>query len=113
MSAVAEKAGLGSEGLVRNVTGADDVVQEALGERRRGPARWMISGIHGYQLARTGRPTGCRYLPTCSDYAVQAIERHGAVRGGSLAVKRLARCNPWGGHGIDPVPDGRIPCSDH
>jgi uncharacterized protein len=46
----------------------------------------------------------CRFLPTCSDYARQAIEIHGAVRGGVLAAKRICRCHPWGGHGFDPVP---------
>jgi putative membrane protein insertion efficiency factor len=84
------------------------------GQRRPGGPRraagWLISGIHGYQLVRSGRPTGCRYLPTCSEYAVQAINQFGAVHGGSLAVKRLARCNPWGGHGVDPVPDRRPSC---
>ena len=54
----------------------------------------------------------CRFLPSCSDYAIEAIERHGAVRGFGLALWRLARCNPWGGSGYDPVPDpatGNLP----
>lgn len=49
-------------------------------------------------------PPGCRYLPTCSEYAYTAVERYGAMRGGWLAVRRLARCHPFGGHGYDPVP---------
>ena len=81
--------------------------------RQWGPARWMITAIHGYQMLRSGRPTGCRYLPTCSEYAVLAIERYGATRGASLAARRLVRCNPWGGHGVDPVPEGKVPCSPH
>ncbi len=113
MRAVADRVGSGSEDLVRTETDVREVVPGDLGQRRRGPARWMVLAIHGYQLARAGRPTGCRYLPTCSDYALQAVERHGAVRGGFLALRRLARCNPWGGHGIDPVPDGRNQCSHH
>ncbi|MBN9428168.1 MAG: membrane protein insertion efficiency factor YidD [Burkholderiales bacterium] len=47
----------------------------------------------------------CRFLPTCSDYALQAIERHGALAGGWLALKRLARCHPFAQGGLDEVPD--------
>ena len=49
-------------------------------------------------------PPACRFLPTCSDYAREAILRHGVFRGGRLALWRLARCHPWGGSGFDPVP---------
>ncbi|MEM8743773.1 MAG: membrane protein insertion efficiency factor YidD [Pseudomonadota bacterium] len=49
----------------------------------------------------------CRYLPTCSEYAEEAIERNGAWKGFWLALSRLARCNPWGPSGFDPVPDLR------
>ena len=47
----------------------------------------------------------CRYQPTCSVYALEALERHGALKGGWLAVRRMARCHPWGGSGIDNVPE--------
>jgi len=46
----------------------------------------------------------CRFTPTCSEYGVQAIRKHGPFYGGWLTLKRIARCNPWGGHGHDPVP---------
>ncbi|WP_084264559.1 membrane protein insertion efficiency factor YidD [Sneathiella glossodoripedis] len=49
-------------------------------------------------------PANCRYEPTCSAYAVEALHQHGPTKGSWLAVKRICRCHPWGGHGFDPVP---------
>ncbi len=49
-------------------------------------------------------PPSCRYIPSCSTYAIEAIETHGARKGGYLAFRRILRCNPWGGCGFDPVP---------
>lgn len=49
-------------------------------------------------------PPSCRFTPSCSQYAIDALGRHGAIKGGWLAAKRLMRCHPWGGHGHDPVP---------
>ena len=46
----------------------------------------------------------CRYTPTCSQYAIAAISKYGAIKGTYLTIKRLSRCHPWGGHGYDPVP---------
>ncbi|NBC33036.1 MAG: membrane protein insertion efficiency factor YidD [Alphaproteobacteria bacterium] len=54
----------------------------------------------------------CRFLPTCSEYALEALERHGAARGAWLTGRRLVRCHPWGGAGWDPVPDARRPAPD-
>ena len=60
--------------------------------------------VRSYQYLASGRPSPCRYVPSCSAYAVEAIERHGAIRGAVLAGWRLLRCNPWGGRGLDEVP---------
>jgi len=49
-------------------------------------------------------PPSCRYQPSCSAYAITAIQRYGAARGGWMALKRIGRCHPWGGQGYDPVP---------
>ena len=49
-------------------------------------------------------PATCRYTPTCSQYAVEAVRKYGALRGGLLTLRRLRRCHPWGGSGYDPVP---------
>jgi uncharacterized protein len=62
--------------------------------------------VRAYQLLVSPLlPPACRFLPSCSEYAAEAIERHGALRGAALALRRLARCHPWGGSGYDPVPD--------
>lgn len=60
--------------------------------------RWVISPVTGTQ---------CRFTPTCSAYALEAVERHGAWRGGGLALWRILRCNPWSRGGDDPVPERR------
>jgi putative membrane protein insertion efficiency factor len=61
--------------------------------------------IRGYQLLLSPwlRPS-CRYYPSCSQYAIEALDSHGVVRGGILALRRLARCHPWHAGGYDPVP---------
>lgn len=53
-------------------------------------------------------PSSCRYTPTCSNYAREAVLAHGAAKGGWLAARRIVRCGPWGGSGYDPVPPGRL-----
>jgi uncharacterized protein len=71
------------------------------------PARLLHWFVRLYQRVTDGRPSPCRYVPTCSNYALDALERHGAARGSALTVRRLFRCHPWGGHGWDPVPEGK------
>lgn len=67
--------------------------------------RLLILIARGWQIGPSRvLPPSCRYSPSCSQYAIEALERHGAIKGGWLAAKRLLRCHPWGGHGYDPVP---------
>jgi hypothetical protein len=56
--------------------------------------KWILSPV---------LPNSCRYYPTCSSYAIEALKKYGFVKGGWLSVKRILRCNPWGGSGYDPV----------
>lgn len=78
--------------------------------------KWLCSSMHGFfsSLLKAAiifyrkalsplKPRSCRYYPTCSAYALEAIERHGAARGAVLAVKRIIRCNPFHPGGFDPV----------
>lgn len=68
-------------------------------------ARLLILPIRFYQLSISPMlPASCRYTPTCSAYAIEALRKHGAVKGLWLATKRIMRCHPWGGSGYDPVP---------
>jgi putative membrane protein insertion efficiency factor len=67
--------------------------------------RVALAAIRGYQLLIRPLLTGsCRYLPTCSEYAAEAIATYGALRGGWMGLKRVLRCHPFGGAGLDPVP---------
>ena len=70
----------------------------------------MLASIRAYKRWLSPLlPPACRYLPTCSEYAQEAIRTHGPLAGGWLAGKRICRCHPWGGHGYDPVPDRKVP----
>lgn len=65
----------------------------------------IIGAIRGYQvLISPWLPASCRYQPTCSEYALTAVRRFGALRGSWLAARRLGRCHPFASHGHDPVP---------
>ena len=68
-------------------------------------AKLLILVARGWQLgASKVLPPSCRYRQSCSAYAITAIQRYGAARGGWMALKRISRCHPWGGQGYDPVP---------
>ncbi len=73
---------------------------------RRSAAMWLLRGpIRFYQLAISPMsPAACRYYPSCSNYAIQAIDKYGARKGGWLAVRRILRCHPFRPGGFDPVP---------
>ena len=73
---------------------------------RAGPVAWLlIQGVRFYQVS-LGMIIGgqCRFEPCCSVFGINALRKHGAIRGGYLTVKRILRCHPWGGSGNDPVP---------
>ena len=79
-------------------------------------ARVFLAVIRGYQIVLSPWiGNACRFQPTCSAYGMEAISRHGAIRGGWLTLWRILRCNPWGGQGFDPVPgrESRHDCRDH
>ena len=64
---------------------------------------WLLVKIYQYVISPL-TPPSCRFTPTCSQYAAEALRKYGPVKGGWLTLKRLARCHPWGGSGYDPVP---------
>jgi uncharacterized protein len=70
-----------------------------------GRSRRLIAAVQWYQRAFDGRPSPCRFTPSCSCYAVEALEVHGAGRGLWLTIRRLLRCRPFGPSGFDPVPE--------
>jgi putative membrane protein insertion efficiency factor len=65
----------------------------------------FLALIRFYQVAISPlKPPSCRFTPTCSQYAIEAIKKHGPFKGLYLAIRRILRCHPWGGSGYDPVP---------
>jgi len=86
------------------------VSSRSTGPARPGPvARVLVRGVEAYQHLFAWRPSPCRFVPTCSNYALEALESHGAWHGGGLAMRRLCRCHPWGASGPDPVPERPVP----
>lgn len=76
-------------------------------------ARTLIEAISLYQRLTSGRVSACRFYPSCSNYAAEAIEVHGALRGSAFALRRLLRCRPLGPHGVDLVPQSHQARSTH
>ena len=72
-------------------------------------ARGLAAAVRAYRLVlRPLLPASCRYTPSCSEYALESLARHGALRGARLTIARVLRCQPWGGFGYDPVPGDPI-----
>lgn len=72
---------------------------------KRDMKQLLIFFVRVYQAALSPYfPNSCRYTPTCSQYMIEAIQKHGALKGGWMGLRRIGRCHPWGGHGYDPVP---------
>ncbi|WP_108667546.1 membrane protein insertion efficiency factor YidD [Euzebya rosea] len=79
---------------------------------RTSPLAWVLAGLIRLYRLVPKRAETCRYHPTCSAYGLEAIRVHGAVRGTWLTLRRLGRCHPWGGTGLDPVPPRRATRGD-
>ena len=95
--------------MERNVNNEGGVIAPVLSQRRESLsilARFMIACVRIYQQTLGPVMGGhCRFTPTCSFYAIEALQTHGAFKGGWLTLRRLLRCQPWGGMGHDPVPE--------
>ena len=65
--------------------------------------------IRGYQLIVSPLlGSNCRFMPTCSEYAMESLRSHGLIKGSYLTIKRIGKCHPWGGHGYDPIPTKKV-----
>ena len=90
--------------MKNSVTISNKRSDEPVSVRTSAPASMLVRVLRTYQRFTSGRLSPCRFYPSCSSYAIEAIEGHGAVRGTGLALRRLARCRPLGPHGVDLVP---------
>ena len=86
-----------------NITFANLSIEPARAETSPA-ARALLKALDLYQRISAGRVSACRFYPSCSNYAKEAIETHGAGRGGVMALRRVLRCRPFGPHGVDLVP---------
>ena len=69
----------------------------------------LIILIRGYQLIISPLlGSNCRFMPTCSEYAMESLRSHGLIKGSYLTIKRIGKCHPWGSHGYDPIPTKKV-----
>lgn len=95
-----------SSGLNLSAPHMVDILEKETDQRASIPVRLASAAIRAYQYIISPLfPSRCRYYPSCSNYALEALQKHGALKGSLLTAGRLARCHPWGGSGLDPVPD--------
>lgn len=103
---LANAIGCGTDSMLLAPTTLREVRRTGTGEQGAPLADRLVAAVRVYQQRISpGRPPTCRFTPTCSAYAVEALERHGARRGSWLTVRRLLRCRPGAARGADPVPD--------
>lgn len=108
-TAMSSRSSDGAVIVVQAGSGAGSIdnraAMSAAGRRRALSMAGVLRAIiRLYQVLHMGRPSPCRFEPSCSAYAVEAIERHGAARGTWISMRRISRCRPLGGRGFDPVP---------
>ncbi len=88
-----------------DATAATSEPSAAVGSARRSPLAWVVLGfVWLYRITSPLRSPRCRFHPSCSSYALEAVKVHGAARGGWFAIRRLGRCHPWNPGGVDHVP---------
>jgi putative membrane protein insertion efficiency factor len=88
-----------------DASGGSDLTPGARSSRPGPVALLLLALIRVYRWTGSVRQPRCRFHPTCSAYAAEAVRRHGALRGGWLAIRRIGRCHPWNPGGVDPVPE--------
>ena len=96
---------------ISNTTSIEHSAELVSSPRTRPVERVLTRLIRTYQGFTSGRPSPCRFYPSCSQYGLEAIEQHGTLKGSFLGLRRLSKCRPFGPHGVDLVPEPKKPRS--